>query len=153
MKEIIIFTDGAYKKSTKRAGYGIYYPNKEFEDVSEEYTLEPITNNRAELYAIYIALFRLSKSKTKYSKITIYSDSEYSIKSVSLWIKKWEVNNWKTASGSPVKNDDIIIPISKLLHKLKHVEFKHVRSHTGLQDEISIGNSVADRYADLAALK
>ncbi|QKF93631.1 ribonuclease H [Fadolivirus algeromassiliense] len=147
---IIVFTDGACSqngKKTASAGIGICFPNKEFNNIAEEFTMQPITNQRAELYAIYTALKTITES-SKFNKITIYSDSEYSIKSVTEWIKNWEKNNWKTTGNKPVKNQDIIRPLNDILKQYSNlIIFKHVRSHTGKKTFEAIYNDMADKLA------
>jgi len=134
----------------KRCGYGIHFPNKEFEDVSRPFTHEPLTNQRAELYAIYKAL-KIS-TKKKFDKIHIYSDSEYSIKSLTVWIDNWKKNDWRTANKKPVMNQDIIKEIDVYLQKYKKkIVFTHVYSHTGNTDIHSLGNAEADRLATSGA--
>lgn len=148
---IIIFTDGSCIGNggiNAKAGIGIYYPNNEFPNISEPFKQFPITNQRAELHAIYTALSHVTKYRC--NKITLYSDSLYSIKCVTEWIKKWKNNNWKTTGNKPVKNLDIIQKIDKIIeaHPNKII-FKHVRSHTKKQDFESICNSKADQLACL----
>lgn len=149
MCNLIVYTDGSCKKNKLNnsviAGYGIHFPNKEFKDVSEQFTLAPITNQRAELYAIYKCLMIVDSSNNKYD-IHIYSDSMYSINSFTVWIHTWLKNNFITSNNEPVKNVDIILPTYKLM--LKHnISFHHVRSHTGKTDVHSLGNSIADKLA------
>lgn len=158
MQTVEVFTDGSCirKKSKKgsdaciRAGYGIHFPHGELPDVSRKFAHTPITNQRAELYAIYVALVIIKKNLDA-NKIIIYSDSEYSIKSVTIWISGWIKNSWRTSSGSVVKNQDIIEPIYNIITKLKNkkisVEFNHVRSHTGKTDYMSVNNAIADELA------
>lgn len=151
IKDLIIFTDGACTKNGKadaKAGMGIYFPNNELKNISEKFTQSPITNQRAELYAIYIALSKAVQEINKYNKIVIYSDSMYSIKSLTEWIKNWEKNGWKTANNKPVQNLDIIRPIYSMLndHKGK-ILFHHVKSHTGGDSFEEKGNDMADKLA------
>lgn len=155
-----VFTDGSFiKKKTSTGeekiycGYGIYFPNKELPNISRPFTRGKKTNQRAELFAIYVALIIIRKNLI-YNKINIYTDSEYSIKALTKWVKIWKNNGWRTSSNKPVENLDIIIPINNILEKESgKVEFIHVKSHTGKQDEISINNSIADRLAKKGALK
>lgn len=153
---IRVFTDGSCTgngKKTAQAGIGVYFPNKEFDNISEKFTQEPITNQRAELYAIYEALKTITNNST-FNKITIYSDSVYSIKSLTEWIKKWENNNWKTANNKPVLNLDIIRPIYSILNEYENnIEFKHVRSHTGETTYEARGNDMVDKLACAGTLK
>lgn len=150
-KNIIIFTDGACTdngKATAKAGIGIHFPNKEFSDVTKKFISKPITNQRAELYAIQCAINIVLADNTRSDKITIYSDSLYSIKSLSEWIIKWEKNNWKNANGQPVKNLDLIQPIYRTLKMNKdRINFIHVKAHTGNQTFEALGNKIADQLA------
>ena len=150
MNSIIkVFTDGSCVRNGKRdakGGIGIYFPNKEFDNVSKEFTFSPITNQRTELYAILVALNLISQKE--FDKIVVYTDSLYSIKSLTIWIKKWEKQNWKNSNNQPVKNLDIIIPINNFLNKYKDkIVFKHVKSHTTGVDFKSTGNRIADELA------
>lgn len=143
---ITIFTDGSYLRKTNKAGYGIYFPGKELPNVSEKFTNEP-TNQRAELFAILEALLLVTE-KLKVNDIHIYTDSEYSIKSITVWMKAWAKNNWKTSGNQPVKNLDILNPIYKIMEEFTgQIQFHHVRSHTKKTDELSINNQIADDLA------
>ena len=95
VSDIIVYTDGSCMgKHKNMCGYGVHFPNAELKDLSKKFTHEPLTNQRAELYAIYKALKRIIKN-LKFDSIHIYTDSEYSIKSLTIWIKNWKKNNWK----------------------------------------------------------
>jgi len=144
---IIVFTDGACSNNGKhnaKAGYGIYYPNNEFPNVSEPFTLCPITNQRAELYAIFVALSEITKQPFK--SIVVYTDSTYSIDCTTKWIAGWKRNGWLTAQKKPVKNVDIIKPICDMIDK-GGITFVHVRSHTGKDTFEAKGNERADELA------
>jgi ribonuclease HI len=144
---IIIFTDGSCIAGTDKCGYGIHFPNKEYEDISKKFNRLPQTSQRAELYAIYKAINKISK-KDKNMDMHIFTDSEYSIKSITLWIKKWKQNNWKTANNKDVLNQDIIKNIDNIINEhIGKIEFTHVRSHTNKKDYESIHNSIADSLA------
>jgi ribonuclease HI len=153
MDKIIVFTDGSYISKPKKCGYGVLFPNKEFKNISRNFTREPLTNQRAELYAIYKAIKRVNENDETLN-IKIYSDSEYSIKSLTIWIKAWKKNDWKSSTGKSVMNQDIIKDIDNLIiaHKGR-IEFQHVRSHTGKQDYNSINNDLADKLARDGAFK
>ncbi len=156
-KIIEIFTDGSFKKLKNKqvlCGYGIYFPNGELDNVSRAFIHEPLTNQRAELYAILKALRNIEKNKIEFDSIIIYTDSEYSIKSVTEWYKSWEKNNWKNAKGQAVMNQDIIRPLIKILKSYSgKIKFQHVNSHTGKQDFESLSNEMADKLANEGAMK
>lgn len=154
---IIVFTDGSSirkRGKIEAAGYGIYFPNKEFDDISEPFMIKPYTNQRSELYAIYMAIKIITESKINFDFIRIYTDSEYSIKSLTKWIFGWVKNGWKKSNNKPVMNTDILKELYKYIAKYKNkIIFVHVRSHTGKKDSLSIGNSKADELAVKGSLK
>lgn len=158
IREIKIFTDGSYVKATQACGYGVLFPNKEYENISKPFTIVPKTNQRAELYAIYKGIKTVYKDVkngtngvNRETNIIIYTDSEYSIKSLTIWIKNWKKNNWKATTGKDVLNQDLIVKLDKLIEKFKakygSIKFVHVRSHTGKQDFESINNDLVDVLA------
>ena len=65
------------------------------------------TNNRMELQAVIAALEALPSIDAKPEKLTIYTDSQYVQKGITLWIKDWKSKGWKTADKKPVKNQDL----------------------------------------------
>jgi len=147
VNKILIFTDGSYIPKLKRCGYGVLFPNKEFEDISRKFIYEPLTNQRAELYAIYKGIKTVQKNDINLN-IKIYTDSEYSIKSLTLWIKDWKKKDWKSSTGKDVMNQDLIKKIDSIMAKHKgHIEFQHVRAHTGKKDFESINNDIVDKLA------
>jgi ribonuclease HI len=152
---VVVYTDGSFikskGKSDAKCGYGVYFPNKELSNISKKFTKAPLTNQRAELYAIYKAIKKTTK-KINFNKMEIYTDSEYSIKSLTEWIVSWKKNGWKTTGNKEVSNQDIIKKIDKKLQKYKgKIIFTHVRSHTGKTDKHSLGNEQADKLATTGA--
>ena len=179
----MIYTDGSFIKNSSKskykiAGYGIVFNNcsefidseicdeyeHRFEDLDIKFKFgaflkNPITNQRAELYAIYKALFMVNNycSKTRYypKTITIYSDSMYSINIYTKWYKIWIKNGW-IGSNNEVKNTDIIKPTLSIINKLKkcsEIKFVHIRAHTGYNDLNSKCNDIADKLANLGSSK
>lgn len=171
---IRVFTDGSAKhngKSHAIGGIGIHFPDGERCDVSVPYTGQHLlidaygmsftdstakggkaTNQRAELEAIRVAIemiAKLSDYVPKEKEIHIYTDSEYSIKALTIWVYQWVDSNWMKARGKPVKNQDIIRPLFELM-RTHRVKFFHVMSHTNKKDVRSLGNARADELATRA---
>ena len=145
--KFIVYTDGACKHNGSdkaKAGIGVYF-NKhnriKLSNVSERLTTVKQTNNVAELTAILRALELCDKNNID-EKILIYTDSDYSMKCVEIWYPQWK----KEKKMKDRKNIDILQKIDRYYEKLD-VEFKHIRSHTGLTDIHSKGNEMADRLA------
>ncbi|KAG0151757.1 hypothetical protein CROQUDRAFT_36320 [Cronartium quercuum f. sp. fusiforme G11] len=108
------------------------------------------TNNRAELYAIYLVL---KHDPDPNMKLEIYTDSQYSINCLTVWLSSWLKNDWKTSSGKPVENRDLIDSIRNLLYKRDQVnrngtKLIHVKGHSGC-----FGNEEADHLARMGAEK
>jgi ribonuclease HI len=151
--DIIIYTDGACSKNgsmSAKAGIGVHFSKRnkiKFNDISAAFpdnhsvqnTGHKVTNQRAELQAIVEAL-RITKEYPH--KIIIYTDSEYSINCVTKWFPTWVKKN----KLEDKKNIDLIRPIYQY-YNAKNIVFRHINSHTGLQDEHSLGNEEADRLA------
>lgn len=152
-----VFTDGGCSgngKSWAKAGLGVHFPKNQHPDISLPFISPPITNQRAELAAILVALKTVLSKKllSDYDELVIYSDSEYSIKCITLWAPNWEKNGWKRAGykdkGEPLKNLDLIREIYELLPKLPiPLVFVHVMAHTDDDDYRSRHNAIADELA------
>lgn len=99
------------------------------------------TNNRMEILAIISFLEEFQEP----TKIKVYSDSQYTIDSVTKWIYGWMRNNWTTSQGQPVKNKDLFERLFKLV-KFHTVTFIKVPAHTGIPE-----NERADELAKEAA--
>jgi len=164
--QVHVFTDGSeikQKNTYKTMGLGWGYlinVNKELSH-NDKGSIEEGNNQRVELLAIYKALLYINKTEFHHSDITIYTDSEYSLKCITVWSRTWKRNGWKkTGTSHPVKHRDIIEPCVNLYSKLQQsndVRFEHVRSHkypkgyTGTMDYISKGNDDADQLATSAS--
>jgi ribonuclease HI len=143
----IIYTDGACKNNgskNAKAGIGVYFSkrnNIKINDISKKLLCDKPTNNKAELTAILAALEKCYEKDIK-QNIIIYTDSDYCIKCITCWYPEWI----KQPNFNKKKNIDILNKIFKYYNENK-VKLIHIRSHTGLQDEHSIGNESADKLA------
>jgi len=69
------------------------------------------TNNRAEMWAVVEAL---SSIPDGVSEVEIYSDSQYVVHGMSLWLPRWIRAGWKTRQNRTVENRDIWEMLYKL---------------------------------------
>lgn len=81
------------------------------------------TSNRAELLAIHEALL-YAQSKNQIT--VVHSDSKLCVQTLTEYCKKWKANGWKTVSGKPVKNQDIVKPIVELYDSMPQVTIQWV---------------------------
>ena len=147
---VIVYTDGSFRKEKTGdvCGYGIFFPNKELKNLAGAFTLKPLTNNRAELYAILRAIRNIEKNII-FNKIIINTDSEYSMNSTTKWIKNWKKNNWKNAKKKPVENQDLIKQIDELLQKYPNkITIQWVRAHGTDKNNIK-ADKLANRGSDI----
>ena len=95
------------------------------------------TNSKGEVHAMKMAFDKLyelfTKDELKDSKITIISDSEYVVKSVTNWIYTWAKNGWKTSTGDKVKHKSIFkylyeTYLDKAIRN-KKIKIYHINSH------------------------
>ena len=164
-----VYVDGASRGNGRHAhpasGYGVYYGPGDsrnaavpLNEVDPPY-IKP-TNQRAELHAAKHALKDIHTHLTS-GKATgptqIHSDSKYVVKSLNDWSDNWKSNGWKSTTGRPLANSDLIQEAVALKDKINdiykeknwgNVELVHVKGHAG--DE---GNEAADRLANLGADK
>lgn len=134
----VVYTDGSSLRNGKKgavAGCGVFFGNDDPRNISEPLAGEEQTNNRAELQAIVLALENTS------GDLTIRSDSNYSIQSLTTWLPKWKKNNFKTSTSHPVKNLDLINRASDLMSN-RNVSLEYVKGHS-----TDYGNRQADMLA------
>jgi ribonuclease HI len=100
------------------------------------------TNQRAELTAIARALDHVPIDRS----VLIHTDSNYSIKCIEDWSRKWVDNNWKNSSGKDVENRDLIEPIKARISERNmcgaETNFKWIKGHAN-----DPGNTAADLLA------
>ena len=131
----IIYTDGSC--INKKGGFAVvdvHNNNIKYGPVPDNVC----TNNIAELYAIYQAL--IDKIGCK---ITLYTDSNYSLSCLTKWANDWQKNGWKTSNNKDVANKKLIEDILHLI-KLNNVSIFHVYGHSGNKY-----NEIADKYANI----
>jgi len=147
---IKVFTDGACSNNGKaiaKAGLGVYFSENDSRNVSKRIVGKQ-SNNTAELSAV-IEVFSILKDEIQSNQeIMIYSDSTYTIRWCGDYGRKCERNNWLT--NKPIPNLELGKELYLLCKGNPNVKLEHIRAHTGLSDELSLGNEGADRMANEA---
>lgn len=137
-----IYCDGSSRGNPGLGGFGIaVVENDTYIDLySKQY--ENITNNQAELKAL---LFALGLATTKYNldKVTIYSDSAYTVNLFNNWIFMWAQNGWLTANKEPIKNKELVLQLYEFAKRdFPNFYVTKISGHSGI-----IGNELADAAA------
>jgi ribonuclease HI len=144
-ERVIAACDGASKGNPGPAGWAwVVADGEERPDRWEAGALGTATNNVAEL----TALERLLAAIDPDVPLEIRMDSQYAMKAVTTWLPGWKRKGWRTSSGSPVANKDLVVRIDALLTG-RSVEFRYVPAHQVNGDRL---NDFADRAASRAAI-
>lgn len=157
----LIFTDGGCinnGKENSKAAYGVFFD--EDHPLNTSVLLEgKQTNNSAELNGIVYALENIHTFINENIKICIITDSDYCLKVIKKYVSTSNNIDFNKLTNVPniiliqkifnliYKNDNINYSIISIDNMLK---FKHIYSHTGLSDKLSIGNEKADKLVSNA---
>lgn len=132
-----IWTDGASKGNPGPGGWGAYlkYGRHTKEMCGGEILT---TNNQMELTGPITALKQLKRP----CKVILYTDSRYVQQGMTVWLKGWIRNNWKTKDNKPVKNVELWKELVQVASP-HEIEWVWVKGHDGIE-----GNEKADALAN-----
>lgn len=147
--EAVVWTDGACRGNPGPGGWAaIVVPAGGGEPVELSGGEPHTTNNRME----YSAALNGLRSLPAGSRVCIVTDSKLMLDSMTQWIDGWKRKGWKTASGAPVKNQDLVQALEAEIARHEAVRWHWVRGHeTGEEHAHKALNDRADRLAVAAA--
>ena len=120
-----VYTDGSCLGNPGAGGWAAAFTVDDYISGSAENT----TNNIMEMTAVVRALEEcLARGILD---IQLFTDSNYVKNGITLWIKNWKRNGWRTAVGASVKNKDLWMRMDALAEKMTHVEWTWVKAHNG----------------------
>ena len=124
-KRVAVFTDGACTGNPGPGGYGaILQYGEHRRELSGGF--RRTTNNRMELMAAIKALEALKEP----CSVTLFSDSEYVVKSIANgWARGWRAKGWQR-SGKTVPNWDLWNRLLALCER-HQVDVRWVEGHAG----------------------
>lgn len=133
---VVIYTDGACSGNPGPGGWGALLKQ---DDLSLELSGgDPATtNNRMEMLAAIEAVQFLPHGIA----VEIYTDSAYLKDGMQSWLANWKKRGWKTATGQPVKNQDLWQKLDALNQTYK-IAWHWIKGHAGHP-----GNERADALA------
>ncbi|CAG8971968.1 hypothetical protein HYALB_00003306 [Hymenoscyphus albidus] len=116
--------------------------------------LRPVTNQRAELLAVIIALQQAwakceSLDDNPWLDVEIHTDSRFVIGCMTNWIEKWSRNGWTNSMGCPVVNQDLIKRTYELQMRLKeegNVEYTWVPRGENVEAD-GLCNKLMDKHS------
>lgn len=132
-----VFTDGSSVPNPGPGGWGVVYVVDD-EIVAERWGHDPdTTNNRMELTALLEALEVIPAG----TPMTVYSDSNLAIRTITEWAAGWEKRGWKRKSG-PVENLDLVKQVYRGYRDRPELELQWIKAHVGFK-----WNEYADELA------
>lgn len=140
-ERVEIYSDGACRGNPGPGGWGVVmrYQGKEKELYGGELHT---TNNRMELLAVIRALEALKRR----CSVLVTTDSQYVKNGITVWIKNWKRNGWRTADRKPVKNDDLWRRLDELVAQ-QDLDWAWVKGHSG-HPENDRADALANRGID-----
>lgn len=145
MKQITFYTDGACSGNPGEGGWAYVEVVPCRNGIKTNVVTgnkKQTTNNEMELTAVYMALVKALKNKTK--QVTVYCDSAYVVNAITKgWLQNWHNNGWVTKEGKPIKNKHIWEKMYLLVYEKKmNITMVKVKGHKG--DPL---NELADKSA------
>jgi ribonuclease HI len=134
---LVVATDGSCLRNPGPGGWCWFVSEDCWAAGAEPAT----TNNRMELLAVAMVLEAVPDDRP----VHIQADSSYVIDALTKWRHGWKRRGWRTASGDPVKNLDLIERLDELV-TTRMPTFEWVRGHDG-----HAANEAADERARAAA--
>jgi ribonuclease HI len=112
-----IYTDGACTGNPGPGGWGtvVYFDDGSVHEMGDSF--QHTTNNKMEMQAA-IAALEFFKLSAQTQPITLYTDSEYLINSITKWMPGWKKKGWKKSDGNPVQNQDLLEILDQLNSRL-----------------------------------
>ncbi|PZC42736.1 MAG: Ribonuclease HI [Chloroflexi bacterium] len=132
-----LFTDGACTGNPGPGGWGAVYV-LDGEVIEQRHGHDPdTTNNRMELQAVIEAIHMAPSGRP----LTLYSDSQLVVNTLTQWAAAWEKRGWRRKQG-PVENLDLVQPAYALARANPDIAITWLRGHSG-----SRWNEYADALA------
>jgi ribonuclease HI len=141
LSEVVMFTDGSCLDNGRNGTGGycalLQTPNKKHQKIikgSESNT----TNNRMEMTAIIEGL----KAIKKPSRVTVYSDSNITVRAINEWLEGWIRKNFRKVANVDLWKEYLEVSAK---HQVKAI---WVKSHSGIYE-----NELVDDIARSEAMK
>ncbi|MGD9934752.1 MAG: ribonuclease H [Dehalococcoidia bacterium] len=121
-----VFTDGSCAGNPGPGGWGAVWVEGG-KIIAEKHGSDPATtNNRMELMAMIAGLEMLEPE----DEITVYSDSQLVVNTLTKWAAGWEKRGWERKEG-PVKNLELVQKAWALAKQRPKARIEWVRAHDG----------------------
>lgn len=141
LKKVVMFTDGSCLDNGRNGTGGycalLQTPNKKHQKIIKGSELDT-TNNRMEITAIIEGL----KAIKKPSKVTVYSDSNITVRAINEWLEGWIRKNFRKVANVDLWKEYLEVSAQ---HQVKAI---WVKAHSGIYE-----NELVDDIARSEAMK
>lgn len=139
----IFYTDGSAHPNPGPGGFGVLEIINEQPVFAYGKQCDYTTNNREELKGILWIMLTcgVHKNSRKIAPI-VYSDSAYSINTLTNWMFNWAKNNWLKSNNQPPENLDLIKAYYDHYKKGYRIQLEKVKGHSGNK-----WNDIVDKLA------
>ena len=140
---MIIYTDASAHPNPGPGGFGVViYDNNNLIDCYQHFE-ENTTNNRQEIKAILYAFLKYGKKWDSNLDIpTVYSDSNYCVNTLTLWMFSWAKDGWIKSDKKIPENLDLIQAYYDWYKNRHRINLQKISGHKGIE-----GNELADKLA------
>ena len=144
MTKFHCYCDGCSLGNPGNGGFGVIIVDSETNMIVNQFSkgYANVTNNQMELLAVFYILKLFEKA----AEIDIYTDSQYVCKGITTWRHSWKKNNWKSSTGTMVKNVDMWKEVDAECDKHKAINMHWVKGHANNKY-----NEMCDKLAKNAA--
>lgn len=118
-----VFTDGSCSPNPGPGGWGFVWVVDGHIKIASSGQEIDTTNNRMELTAL-IEAFRVLPSD---AEVTVYTDSNLCVQTLTEWAPKWEAQGWPARK----KNLDLVRPALALLRARPGCRLEWIKAHVG----------------------
>lgn len=133
-----VFTDGSSHPNPGPGGWGFVWVTGGVIQEEGHGAADATTNNRME----FSALIEAYKALPEDASVTVFSDSQLCVNTITQWAPGWEANGWKRKKGSPLKNLDLVKELLALYRAHPDCPLEWMKAHAG-----SLWNEYADSLA------
>ena len=124
-----VFTDGFCEPNPGRGGWGAVKV-LDGKVVVEKNGSEPsTTNNRMELKALIEGLRLLDPADS----LTVFSDSQLCINTLTKWAPAWQAAGWKRKGKDPIANLDLVKEAFDAFKARPNARLEWVKGHAGIR--------------------
>ena len=141
---MIIYTDGSCNYNPGPGGFGVVIlDDNENLILTHSERSQKTTNNREELKAILWAFLRYGvPAAADENPPTVYSDSAYSVNTLTNWMFSWEKKGWLKSNNKTPENLDLIKSFYEYWKRGYRIGLQKVKGHAGNK-----WNELADQLA------